>query len=59
MKRRRRKPKQLLLSTDSIRSVERVTAALALTIKAGEPMPVDYELRRRARVLLDALKRMS
>ena len=53
---RRIKPKVLLLNTNSERSIARLEAALAFT---GKEVPVPYELRQRARAILDILRAMA
>ncbi len=56
MKKRRLKPKVLLLSSVSPRSVARLKAALAFT---GSEVPEDYKLTRRAEAMLRLLREMA
>ncbi len=56
MAKRKMKPKVLLLSDDSARSVARLKAALAFT---GEEIPVDYKLAARACAMLRLLRSMA
>lgn len=55
-KKRRLKPKTLLLSAASTRSVARLSAALAYT---DETTPLEQEIRRRATAILRLLRDMA
>lgn len=57
--RRKVKPKVLVLSQRSVRSVSRLAAALAFTTEQNTDMPATYNLRRRAEQILDLLREMS
>lgn len=58
-RKRRPKPKLLPLSSNSVRSIERVATALAMTVPEGAPAMGDFQARRRAQAILDVLRRMA